>query len=417
MSEQATNTNPAPASDGGGGAEPLHSGMPFHEFTAAAQARVRAAQEQRTDQPPPVAKTVQPPATQPQTLEKIQSDAAQEAQQLGEQPPEQPAKEEQQQQQPQLTQEDIDLLAKAKEWLASETMPEEFAKKLMKLKNGEDVEYESWEDAQQGRMRQREFIRSQQKFDKDRQAWEQREGAYKGHFEAVFNDERDGEAGAEAIYDIFTRQGKFKQLWKLGSRLANIEQEMIDGANGVGYAIMHRLGIKDPRDHRVQEAIQKEYKRRYDSLEGDARSRATAFENERLRQAQQQTQQQSQSEEHWATQRKALEQLRPRAFEATGMDHDNPKHRLKFDTYLDAVIRLENANKVTPDHVMKAARAAQEELAAERKAEAEAGLAPKKQGQPFQPQLSPSGGGKAPGSKPKQWDDESFAQAFKLQRW
>lgn len=425
MTEQAAPTPaPAAAPNGASAPEQLHAGQSFHEFQQQVQDRLKAAQPQ--GQPPGAPKTVAP---QPKPLAEIQQQAALEAAKLDQPVPDPgsktleqtpaeldpnapPAEAQPPEGTPQVSKEDLDLLAKFKAWMAGESIPEDLLAKLpVPLKNGEEIEYESLDEVRAGRMRQREFIRSQQKFDQERQQWAQEKGFYEGHFNAIFSDENEGAAGGDAMYEIYTRAGKRRQLLALGKKLALEEQEDIDGANGAGYAVMNRLGVKDPKDYRVQEAIKREWERRQRDRESGARSRALEFENQRLKQQTEQRQQENQSQEHWATQRKALEQLRPRAFEALGLAHDNPLHRQTFDMYLNAVIQQEKVNKVTPELVMKAARAAMEELKEGRKGP---GPAPAARG--FQPQLA---GGAAPikGAQPKQWHAETFAEQFKMPRW
>ena len=417
MSEQAAAAPAAaPASNGASSSEParvVHAGGGFEDFQAQIAERMKS--QQRVDQPPPKPKTVQPQAKPPEQPPEPQS-------QTLETTPQEPAAEQQTQEaqgdqsQGGVTPEDLELLKKVKAWMEGDTIPDEFGKKLVALKNGDEIEYETFDEVRNGRMRQRDHTRAMQAMDKERAQWAAERGAYEKHFEAIFNDERDGAAGAEAMYEIFTRQGKRKQLLALGERLAKEEQEDIDAANGMGLALMHRLRIKDPNHHDIQTAIKTEFEKRKAQRDSDARQRAIEFENQRLKQQQDQRQEAAKSEEYWATQRKALEQLRPRAFEATGLDHDNPKHRMKFDGYLDAVIRHEKLGKVTPEAVMKAARCTIEELQDERKAGGEGGGA-KPQPRTFQPQLGAGGGKPAGASNPQQWHADNFAEKFGLPKW
>lgn len=399
---------PAPAST-------VHAGDNFQEFQAQVQARMAQqgkptlpvqqppqqakAPALQTPAPTPPAAPQEPAPAEPAPTEPAPTDA----------PPE-PASEP-----GTITPEDLELLAKAKEWMASDKMPEEFLKRLVELKNGEDIEYESWDEVRAQRMRQRDYTRAMQAMQRDKEQWQAHENAYKQHFEAIFSDEDEGRAGGDAMYEIYTRAGKRKQLLALGTRLAREEQAIIDGANGVGYAIMHRLGIKDPNDYRVQQGVRREYARRHAELEREARNRAVAFENQQLRQNVTQRQEETQNTAFFEGQRKSLEQLRPRAFATLGLNHDDPVHRRQFNVYLDAVIRQEHASRVTPEIVMKAARAAREEIELQRKTLAGNGHA-KPAGKPLVPQLGPGGGAPA-GSNPQQWHAESFAEKFRLPKW
>lgn len=311
-----------------------------------------------------------------------------------------------------LTKADLELLAKAKAWMESDEMPEEFMQRLVQLKNGDEIEYEPWEEVRASRMRQRDYTRAMQQHQQEKQRWDNDRGFYEQHFAAIFNDENDGKAGGDAMYEIYTRAGKRKQLLALGARLAVEEQSIIDAANGVGYAIMQRLGIKDSNDYRVQKAIEREYKRRHADLDREARARAMQMENEQLRKGAEARKQETETEAFFEGQRKSLEQLRPRAFSAVGLNHDDPTHRTEFNRYLDAVIRTEGAKKLTPELVLKAARAAREEVELRRKGKPPAAPAQKPG---FQPQLGVGGGAPA-GAQPTNWHSESFAERF-LPKW
>lgn len=436
MSDQAQSSTPAaPSSAPGSASERIHVGDNFHEFTEQVQARQKALQQKQQQQPPPppaaapsqpppLPKTVQP--TPKQSLEQIQANAAAEAQQLldpnapppGEQ--QQGQDDQQTQQTQQWSQEDIDLLAKAKAWMASDEIPEEFQTKLVKLKNGEEFEHETFEEVKDGRMRQRDHTRSMQQMKQERQQFAEREKQYQSHFDAVFNDGNDGQDGADAVYEVFTRNGKHKQLDQLYMRMDRERQEDIDGANGMGLATMRRLKLKpgQENDSRVQDAIRKEYADRRARRASEGQTRALQRENERLKQQTQVKQRDDQLQEHYATQRKQLEQLRPRAFANLGLNHDDAVHRQEFDTYLNAIIQQEGANRVTPELVMKAARAAREgvrEIERRNSGQPAPGGAPEQQ-RTFTPQLG--GGGKMPGNgKPKQWHAESFAEQFNLPKY
>lgn len=408
---------PAPAAPNGGPPPTVHAGNNFEEFRAQVQARAERlkppvkVQPAAATQPPtqPAQPTEPTPPAQPTEQPTDPNATPQETapQPTDPQDPNAP---------PQITQEDLQLLAKAKEWMASDRMPEEFMKRLVELKNGDEIEYESWEEVRKQRMMQRDYTRAMQQHLREKEAWQQAEAAYKGHFEAIFSDEQDGRAGGDAMYEIYTRAGKRKQLLALGQRLAREEQVVIDAANGMGYAIMQRLGIKDPNDYRVQRAVRQEYARRHAELEREARTRAMAWENEQLKKSVEARQRETQDSEFFAGQRKSLEQLRPRAFTAVGLNHDDPTHRQHFNVYLDAIIRQENANKLTPELVLKAARAAREEVEVQRKKLASAGQAKLAKTPGFQPQLGVGGGAPA-GAQPTQWHSDSFAEKFKMPRW
>lgn len=412
----------APAPSG-----PIHAGNDYADFQAQISERAKA---RGVNQPPAPPKTVQPqpkgpgaPAingdVQGQTLE--DSGPAKKLDGTELEPP--PVTEAPANPHPEgeaglpagITPDDLALLEKAKAWMASDEVPEEFLKKLVKLKNGDSHEFETFEEYQEQRMRQRDFTRNMQEMDRERAQYKENLGFYEGHFQAIFDDANDGAAGGEAMYEIYSRAGKRKQLLALGRKLAGEEQEDIDGANGIGLAIMQRMKIQDPRDHRVQDAIKKEFERRQAMRDGSARTKSLEYENQRLKKLSQQRELEAQNMQQGNTAKKQLEQLRPRAFQALGLDHADPIQLQDFQEYLHAIIRQEGAEKLTPQLVMKAARCVLDRLKKQGAGNGN-GQAPR-QHQGFQPQLGAGGGPISGAKKTEQWHSDSFAEKFGMPKW
>lgn len=320
------------------------------------------------------------------------------------------------------TQEDLDLLAQIKSWRDGDSVPSELAEKLLgkkyiELKNGDDVEYETFEEIKNGRMRAKDHMRGVQTRDAERAEEQRVRESYDSHFHSIGHPE----TGHEAMYETYTRNGMRPQLKKLAEKLAVEEQEDIDNANGVAYALAMRLGIQDMKDYRVQNARAEALARAEQNRVRDDQSRSEKFEIERLRKANQQRQDTGKQEQHMAVQRKQLEQLRPRAFEALGMDHENPIHRETFNDWLGAAIRTHKVKQLTPEIVMSAARAARDEL--RDRENARNGVAPKAPVRAFVPQLGPGGGGarqqpsNQPGTNGQGHSADSFAAKFIKRPW
>lgn len=460
MSDEAQTTSSTPA------AEPdtrLHTGGGYHAFQKRVQEGIarRAAQAKeapkkqgvpgdsrpRVDQPPPVAKTVQP---QPKrSLGEIQAQAAAEAEkinnpagnlandpraQLEQEPP--TGDETQQNQQTQQTQqgptpEDLELLADLKAWIAGDKIPDKLLEMLkgvhIPLKNGEELEFETFDEVQGGRMRQKDHTREMQKIQRERAEWQQRERNYQSHFDAVFNDADEGRAGGEAMYEIFTRAGAFKQLEHLNAKWDADKQQDVDAANGLGLAILRKIYGRnaDPnnpeqvRNHDVQTAIREEYKRRRASREREAHMRGIERENERLREANKVKQKDDDNAEYWAAQKRAHDQHRPRIMQQMGLDESDSVTMNEYNTQLFALINLRNAKAITPELVRDACRATKEFLK-ERGAKGKAGQNGQN-GQERRPGFNPtlSGGGKVPSKEggKQRWHSQSFAQRFGMPRW
>jgi hypothetical protein len=362
----------------------------------AADKLAKQQQQQTSNAPPPGPQNPSPPPPKPpeQTPEGEPPAAAEQA--------------------PQWTEQDIADLKKYREWMAGETIPEELLAKLVALKDGDNVDYEPFEEMKKERMMQRDYSREMGKIKVEREQMAQRLAPYEQHFAQTMGE--DPVSSADALFEVYTRHGKYEHLMKLGEKLAQIEQEDIDTARGYAMALAYRNGYVDQQgrinwnDHRVASAYEsKKANLQNERVEGHKR-RAVEFENQRLREAQQQRQQQGQVEEDAARLRKQLDQLRPRAFEAKGLDHENPRHMVAFNEQLHAILSLEGV-KITPEVVMRAAKAAKQELDAREKGGAN-NPPPKPQPKPF---VSRSGGGAAPianqkGGAAPEWHIGNFQQ-------
>lgn len=265
-------------------------------------------------------------------------------------------------------------------------------------------------------MMQRDYSREMGKIKQEREQWGRKEAAYEQHFAQTMSE--DPVSSADALFEIYTRHGKYEHLMKLGEKLAQIEQEDIDTARGYAMALAYRNGYVDQQgrinwnDHRVAQAYEsKKANLQQERIEGHKR-RAVEFENQRLRESQQQRQQETQVEEEAARMRRQLDQLRPRAFEVKGLDHDNPRHMVLFNQQLHAILTLEGV-KITPEVVMRAAKAAKQEVDAVERASA-SNPPPKAQPRPSVPRV---GGGAAPianqqGGQAPAWHIGNFQQRY-----
>lgn len=459
MSDEAQTTSSTPA------AEPdtrLHTGGGYHAFQKRVQEGIARRQalakdatkkqgvpgdpRPRVDQPPPTAKTVQP---QPKrSLGEIQADAKAEAEKINnpagnlandpraqlEQEPLSGNDTEQTPQTPQTppgehSAEDLEMLADLKAWLSGERIPDKLLEKLkgvhIPLKNGDEIELETFDEVQGGRMRQRDHTREMRKIQRERQEWQQREQNYQGHFDAIFADGNEGRDGGDAMYEIFTRAGAFKQLEHLNARWDKDKQADIDVANGVGLVMLRKIYGRnaDPnnpeqvRNHEVQTAIREEYKARRAQRERDAHTRGIERENERLREANKVKQKEDDNAEYWAAQKRAHDQYRPRIMQQMGLDEADEVTMNEYNTQLFSLINLRNAKAITPDLVRDACRGTKEFL----KERQSGGKKPVQNGQERRPGFNPtlSGGGKVPekqGGK-QRWHSQSFAQRFGMPKW
>jgi hypothetical protein len=384
-------SSPAPQGGATSADTPPSTAGGYKAFVDASNAKraeriARDAKERQQQQPPKAAA----PATVPGPQNPSPSPQAGEQPIEGEQPPvEDPNAP------PQWTEELAAKLKKYDEWMNSDTIPEEFLAKLVALKNGDVVEYESFEEMRKERMMQSDYSREMGKIKQERAQWESERRAYQQHFESIGHPE----TGGEAMYEIFTRNGWRKQGRQMAEKYAAEERE--DNLHAQGYAIafaqQNRIYKQNAQgqwdvdwDHYdVRKAYDKARGERERQRERDDKERGRDFEIERLRGQQQQQQQQTKVDEDVARMTRQLDQLRPRFMEARGLDKDDATHKVAFNEQLHAILSLEGV-QITPDVVSRAAKAAKQVIDKREKA---GGAPPPPTQQPFVPRR---GGGAAP---------------------
>lgn len=308
----------------------------------------------------------------------------------------------------------VRILAEAvAEWRDTGEVPKDLLEMPIALKNGDEYEFETLDEVIKGRMMAKDHMRGVQARDAERA----QESRIRTNYESHFEDIAHPETGHEAMYDAYTRNGLRKQLVKLAERMLTEEQEDHDTANGAAYAAMARLGIRDPNHHEVQKARNEALARCERARLADDQQRANDFKNKRREAFEEQRGTSREEAANYEVMKRQLDQLRPRAFQRLGLDHDNPKHREKFDEYMGAVIRRENLPRLTPDAVWKAAKMAKQELNAR-----PAPAVPQRQGpKPFVGRLGASGGRKpgagGPGGKQERLSTSVMETKFGVRKW
>lgn len=395
----------------------FHAGGNFHEFRQRAESQAKAAQaakaaqQQQAPKPQTPAQQVAQVSPTHKTLGEAQQAAQQPkidappegtdgstvpAETAGEIPPEGAVADPNTDPNapPQVTPEQLEKLKLLQEWESSDTLPLDvarklFGEKLIPLPNGDQVEYETWEEVVNGRLRQKDHMRGIQQRDQERAQEQHIRKGYEEHFQAISNLD-DIPSSANTMYEVYTRQGMRPILMAVAEKLAQEEQEDRDHAHGYAIAFAKRNGIQDWNHYDVQKALNQALEQRRAFREQQDRGKRDQFEIERLRALQQQKVDEGQREQHFEVQRRQLAQLRPVAFAKVGLDHNNDLHRMKFDEWMAAAIHTTKAKALTPELVMRAARAAAEDLRDQK------GGAPPQQrrpAQPFVPKLGVGGGG------------------------
>lgn len=304
---------------------------------------------------------------------------------------------------------DRQLLDKARGWMESDKVPEEFMDRLVEVKYGNTSRWEPLGEALKSVMRQGDHTREMTKIKAEREDWARKEAAYTQYFESI----NDPEKGGQNIYEVFTRNGLRKQLRAASEKLAQEEEEDLSMARGAAIAFAQRHGIRDGNDYRLREAYDKAVAERARFREMTDGESQKEFTIQQLRSQQQQRVDQAAQAEYHATVERQLAQLRPRAFKALGI-LDNAKNDQRLRSHIAAIAQQQGANTITPELVTEAARALRDDIEDERRSGNDNGSAPTPPTpKPFQPTLGASGAGKFSGQK-SPWDGtvESFEEQF-----
>lgn len=285
---------------------------------------------------------------------------------------------------------DVDLLAKARDWQASEYLPEEFLGKLIeveiKLDDGSKrTELVTAKEMRDGYLRQSALSRAQTRIHQERQQMHARDQNVRAHFEKI----RDPDAFLQEYED----RGYGPVLEAVAVRIAErrvMDRDMVAAA---GIAAMQRYQC-DENDRRVWESKQRADREIRAQREREVELRRIQAERDALASRSRVDDQQAGVAEMAATYRKQLEQLRPIAFKAFRV-HDNPATQKEFARHLLAQLEVAGNYEITRDAVMTAARTLSEELA-DRDAARQQAPQPRVNGhaKPLSP--TPQQGGRAP---------------------
>lgn len=304
---------------------------------------------------------------------------------------------------------DAEVLAKYREWEDSSFFPEDLASKMHEVKVRGQTRYVDTNELRKGYMRHGDYVdRGKELTTKEAEVTNYRK-AMDTHFEAIKNDEQ--------FLDIYERNGYSDVLEKVADRVhaRRKEQNMI--VRSAGLARAQQLGFTAEEiqagkadNHRdvvaAMQSTQAQLKRSH-ALEIE--NRKLQFERDQVKQQHDERVRQERVSQHEQVFTKQLDQLRPVALKAHGIQ-DSPANRKVFVRHLKEVLATEGG---LPDSgfsqkiVMSAAQAMKEELEdrqlseqdgnpgflspAEFKARQEAA---KRQGKPLGPNRSGGGLGK-----------------------
>lgn len=311
---------------------------------------------------------------------------------------------------------DQELLSKVKDWLAmGGDVPDFMADVPIRLPNGK---FEPMSEVIKGFMRQDDHTNAWKQREAEKQEWTAKLNAYETHFKAV--DDPDPMKAGDALYEIYTRNGRRKAAMKFAEKLAQDEEKDILSARGTMMAYAQKYGIQDQNDYRLREAFNSALAERQRFREMEDTNRAQQWEIERSKKQIQDRTQQDQQLEYGKRVQNQIAQLMPRAFKAIGMSVDAQVEQI-FRDKLHARAVQTNAAEITPELVLDAARMTRDHM--ETYSQRLSGAAPggsAVQRNPPQPRLG-AGSGKIAGSDPKNntqdLTTEDFAKKFGIRYW
>jgi len=259
---------------------------------------------------------------------------------------------------------DAEIIAKFREWEQSDLAPEEiFADKLHPVKVRGQERYVDYNELRQGYMRQADYTQRGQEL---KQKETQVEG-YRKSIEEHFSSVKD----PEQFLEIYERNGYSDVLEKVAERIQSRNAEHRSLVIAAGRAAAERLGfsVQDIKaghadNHRdVIAAMQSTDQRLRQTRAIEIENRKLAYEKQKFEAERQAATHQQEVQKHQQTYDRQLNQLRPGAFKANGIQ-DNQGNRIAFLRHLGDVINLEGLSPegITRAQVMAAARSMREEL-------------------------------------------------------
>lgn len=316
---------------------------------------------------------------------------------------------------------DAEVLAKFREWEASDLYPDELMAKMHPVKVRGEERYVDTEELRKGYIRYSDY----QARGSELKTREAEVGKYKTVMDQHFSAIKD----PDVFLDTYERNGYGSQLEKVAERLMARRQERDELVHAAGYAAALRAGYtpeqiaaghaEPNRDRNVYEAMKRAREQFEHGRKIDIESRKLTAERERLDSEREQARIAEATKTHHATFDRQLAQLRPAAFKAHGFE-DTSQNRDAFMLHLKEVIDSEGG--LPPEGfnrglIMNAAQLMRERLADKNQTlrnyltpqeQRAAEQAQARRGQPLSPTRAGTGGGRTvinPGSKSQSVDD------------
>jgi hypothetical protein len=258
---------------------------------------------------------------------------------------------------------DAEIIARYREWEASDLAPEEiFANKLHPVKVRGQERFVDYNELRQGYMRGADYTRQGSELKAREQQLAAQAKSMQEHFEAIKDPNQ--------MLEIYERNGYSDQLEKVAELVAQRRVEHRSLVRAAGRAAAERLGFSYEQiqagqadNHReVVEAMQRTDARLKQTRQTEIENRKLSFERERFEREQQAARHAAEVAQHKETYDRQLNQLRPGAFKAHGIK-DTAQSRTAFLRHLGEVIQLEGLGPdgITRAQVMSAARNLREE--------------------------------------------------------
>jgi hypothetical protein len=246
-------------------------------------------------------------------------------------------------------------LERYREWEKGDMFPKELEGKLHEITVNGMVEYKDTAELRRGYQRGSDSRRQWAEANTLREQAQAERAQVQQHFEAI----RDH----DTFVEMYERNGfDFQWMEGLAKRIARDVDDRIRLTRAAGLVEMQRYGTQDWNDHRVQAAMQRAEQNWARARQADALQRRLDYERQQFDGRRKEQESQANVQQLAAQYNNQLNQLRPAAFRAYGIEM-NKGNIDALSRHLGNVIQQKGFNgSITRELVMEAASDLSEEL-------------------------------------------------------
>jgi hypothetical protein len=251
-------------------------------------------------------------------------------------------------------------VARVNEYQDSVELHKDFLDKLVSVPWGKgQTRMVTVAEAIKGHMRQNDSTRNWQQLQQERTAFDSDKKSYQQHFSEIKDPTK--------LLEVYERNGyDMRQVAVLIAQREAADNRIIQAA---GIAEMQRIGVQDPNDSRVVDAMRQAQQHLRGQRDQDVRMRQIESENRRLQAGQKENAHKQDVAQLQDTIKRSLDQLVPPVFKAVGL-RDTQQNRMRHIKVMRDIMTMTGAREVTRDVVMDAAQAVRQDIDDERSANA-----------------------------------------------